>query len=453
MSKQDSNKKADSDVSLGRRQRRLLSETVQIEDELIPVYARPILYMVGIMMVSFVLWAAITELAEVTSAPGEIIPAGQIKLVQHVNGGTISEVRVQERMAVKEGDLLLKLDDGRDLSDLRQIQARLASLKLRAERQQAFVSKVEPDFSEFAVDYPVLVDVQRQQLANQISVRDSTLEVLRRQISQRKSRLAQLRESLVSAVEHTRLTSEMLTMRQKMAEKRLVTRITLLETQRAAVTAQGEEERIRKEIDLINQELAEAKSRFFETRNQLLQGPLDQLDLLKAEIAETEEELKKISSRLGDLWVKSPADGLVFNLEVTNKGQVVQPGSVLMQIVPADVALDAEVRIPPEDIGYVQVGQEVNVKVTSYDFSRYGFAKGKLERVSAFSALDEQNKPYFKGWVKLEKTYMGADDDTKLYPLLPGMTVTAEILTGYKTLLVYLSDPVTKAFAQGFRER
>lgn len=451
MSAKKVKKQNDSDVTLGKRQRRLLSETVQIEDELIPSYTRPVLYLVASMLILFTIWSYMTELAEVTSAPGEIIPSGQIKVVQHLNGGTISELLVQERMPVKAGDVLVKLEDEKDLSDLRQIRSRLASLKLRAERQQAFVSGREPDFSGFEVDYPVMVDVQRQQLKNQILVQNSTLDVLQKQISQRQSRLEQLEESLQSALKQRDLTAEMFSMREKMAEKRLVTRITLLETQRAAVTAQGEVDRIRKEINLINQELAEAKSRLFETRNQIMETPLNQIDSLKAEIAETEEEAGRIEQRLRDLWIRSPADGLVFNLEVNTRGQVIQPGAVLMQIVPEDVELEAEVRIPPEEIGYVSLGQEVNVKVTSYDFSRYGYATGKLNRVSAFSALDEQGNPYFKGWVALDKTYMGTEEQR--YPLLPGMTVTADILTGYKTLMAYLSDPITKALAQGFRER
>jgi len=451
MSKQKNENNTGSDVSLGRRQRRLLSETVQIEDELIPVYARPILYMVTIMLISFSAWAAFTELAEVTSAPGEIIPSGQVKVVQHLTGGPISEIIAQERMSVKEGDVLIKLDDKDTLSDLRQIDSRLASLKLRVNRQEAFVSGEEPDFSAFERDYPVMVEAQYQQFSNQVSVRNSTLDVLDRQIRQRESRLGQLQESLQSAIKHRDLTSEMLTMRQSMAEKRLITRITLLETQRAAVTAKGEEERIRSEINLISQELAEAQSRYYETRSQLLQGPLDQLDTLKSEISETEEEAGRIKERLANLWVKSPADGLIFNLEVNNKGQVVQPGAVLMQVVPKDVELEAEIRIPPEDIGYVEVGHKVNIKVTSYDFARYGYATGELVRVSAFSALDAGDKLYFKGWVKLDKTYMGENEQR--YPLLPGMTVTAEIITGNKTLMDYLAGPITKALSTGFQER
>ncbi len=440
-----------SEITMGARQRRLLSETIHVEDELIPTYAKPVLYLVILMVIAFVVWAAVTKLAEVTSAPGEVIPSGQIKVVQHLSGGTISEVMVEERMAVKEGDILLKLDDSRVLSDLRQIEGRLASLRLRAERQEAFVMGREPDFSDFESRYPSMVMVQRQQLQNQISVRESTLDVLRQQTRQRQSRLDQLAKSLDSAQQHRELTEEMLEMRRGMAKKRLITRITLLETERAAVSARGEEERIIKEMNLIRQELAEANSRYYETQNQILQEPLDQIDQLKAQIAETEEELSKVKSRLEELWVRAPATGLVFNLEVNNAGQVIQPGSVLMQIVPDNVQLQAEVRISPDDIGYVQPGQNVNLKVSSYDFSRFGYATGKLERVSAFSTLDEQGQPFFKGWVSLDKNYLGGQQGR--LPLMPGMVVSAEILTGEKTLLAYLADPITKGLSSSFDER
>lgn len=451
MRRNEMQKAHSSDVTMGVRQRRLLSETVRIEDELIPAYTKPISYLVLVMLMLFVAWASITELSEVTSAPGEIVPVGQIKVVQHLNGGTVTEVLVKERQHVNEGDLLLKLDDGRTLSDLRQVTSRLASLKLRAERQTAFILNKTPDFSVFETSEPAMVEVQYQQLANQIKLRDSTLAVLEQQIQQRESRLAQLKESLISASKHQDLTAEVFSMRQQMAAKRLITRVTLIEAERAALTAQGEVERITQEISYTQKELSEANSRFFETRNQLLRDPLNQLDRLKSDIAETEEELLRIQRNAKDLFVRAPADGLVFNLAVLNKGQVIQPGSVVLQIVPANVELDAEVRISPDDIGFVRLGQEVNVKVSSYDFSRFGYATGKLDRISAFSSLDNANQPYFKGWVKLDKNFLGSD--AQRYPLIPGMTVTAEVLTGYKTLLAYLSDPITKGLANGFRER
>lgn len=438
-------------AKLGSRQRRLLSETVQIEDELIPLYTRPILFIVATMLVSFIAWASITELAEVTSAPGEIIPSGQIKVVQHLDGGVVSEINVRERMLVKAGDVLLKVDGGQAKSDLRQMEVRLASLQMRSERQAAFISGREPDFSAYQENYLSLVALQAQNYRNQIQSRDSTLEILSSQISQREERLDQLQKSLESAEEEKKLTSEMLSLRQKLADKKLIKRIVLLETRRSAVTASGEVERITKEIELVNQELEETRSRYLDTNNQLFRNSLNALDQLKAEIAEVEEEIGQLRKRVGRYLVRASSSGLVFNLQVHTNGQVIQPGAVLMQIVPADVALEAEIRVLPKDIGYVHVGQDVNVKVSSYEYSRFGFATGKLKRISAFSIIDERGEPYFRAWVQLDQPYVG--DVPGKYPLQPGMAVSAEILTGYKTLLTYLSAPIVNAISKGFRER
>lgn len=453
MSNQDKKikKEAKQKASLGLRQRRLLSETIQVEDELIPYYVKPLLYLVVCMLVAFFTWAAFTQLSEVTFAPGEIMPTGKIKLVQHLNGGIISEILVEEGDLVKEGDLLVKLDDTRLLADLHQLEGRLASLTLRAERQDSFITGRQPEFNNFENDYSTMVLAQKQLLNNQIKTRDLTLTVLNRQIQQRIAKLEQLNYSLKSAREQLKLSEAMLAMHQNMATKRLITRVALLETERAAVTARGEEERIIKEINVVEQELAEYQTRFYENQNQLLQEPLEQLGQIEAEMAETQQELIKVKSLLEELYVRAPTSGVVFNLSINNIQQVVQPGGLLMEIVPSDVELLAEVRVSPDDVGYLVLGQQVNVKVSSYDFTRYGYADGVLSKVSAFSTLDEAGQPYFKAWVDLSKNYLGSP--TNQYPLMPGMVISADILTGKKTLLAYLIDPITKGLSKSLTER
>jgi multidrug efflux pump subunit AcrA (membrane-fusion protein) len=109
------------------------------------------------------------------------------------------------------------------------------------------------------------------------------------------------------------------------------------------------------------------------------------------------------------------------------------------------------VRINTRDIAYVQEGQAVEVRVSAYDFSRYGTAKGVLHRISATSVVDAQGQPYFKGWVGLKDPYVG--DVPGRYPIRPGMGVEAEILTGEKSLIAYLIKPVVRALESGFRER
>jgi membrane fusion protein, adhesin transport system len=437
--------------SMARRQRRLLSETAQIEDELLPGYTRWVLYAVLGILVLFLIWASLTRLPEVANGFGEIVPTDRISLVQHLHGGIISEIMVEERQKVQENDVLLKLDDRQATAELRRLESRLAALLLQAERQEAFTQGREPDFTPHELDHPDLVFAQRQALNNQRAVKSSSLEILERQIDQRKSKLEQLAQGLAGAVEHTRLTGGVLQMRKEMLAERLVTRTTYVEAERAYVSARSEEARLRQEITQTRQELAEAQARLTDMKEQLSREPFEQLGRLKSEIAETQEELEKARKVVEDLWVKAPVSGLVFALAMQNRGQVIQPGAVLMKIVPSDAELEAEVRLSPRDVGYVRVGQNVQVKVTSYDYSRFGYVPGRLSRVSAFSSLDEQSQPHFKAWVRLEQPYI--EQGQQRYPLLPGMTVNADVVTGEKTLMAYLIDPIIRAFSESFRER
>jgi HlyD family type I secretion membrane fusion protein len=130
---------------------------------------------------------------------------------------------------------------------------------------------------------------------------------------------------------------------------------------------------------------------------------------------------------------------------------VLLPGATLMQIVPDNIQFEATIKISPRDIAYIKIGQPVELRVTSYDFSRYGFSRGKLKRISASSLQGEGGETYYRGWVELEQPYVG--NTPGRYPLQPGMSVEAAIVTGQKSLLSYLTKPITSALSSSFRER
>ena len=209
--------------------------------------------------------------------------------------------------------------------------------------------------------------------------------------------------------------------------------------------------RITEEIGVTENELAESVNRRTDTLNQSRRDALAELGSIRAEIAEVEETLQRLLARVNRLEVRAPIRGHVLDVKVQNIGQVVQPGALLMQVVSDNAVLEAEVRISPRDIGFVRVGQPVNLRVTSYDYSRFGFVKGRLKRVSASSLLDESKNAYYQGLIELETHYVGQDPGRNL--LQPGMNVEAEILTGEKTLLVYLVKPLIDVVSMSFHER
>lgn len=438
-------------IQMGGRKRRLLSEAVQVEEELVPPIVRPVLIVAAILVLGFVFWSSRVRLAEVARAPGEIIPAGQNKVVQHLNGGIVAEIPVSEFDLVKQGQVLLRMDGSQAIAELKQIEARLIALKLRAERLEAFSTDRKPNFDELANGRTDLVADQMEIYKTQLSARDSALSVLSHQVSQRQKRIEQLNSALATAREHQTLTGELTSMREGLVERNLITRSVMLETKRAKVTATGEVDRINEEISVSGQELAETRSRYADTLNQLKREALAEMGTVRAEIAEMEEGRQRLQDKVSRLEVKSPANGYVQDIKVQTMGQVVQPGALLMQIVPDDAPLEAMIRIAPSDIGYTKVGQEVEVRVSTYDYARFGTAKGTLKRISASSVVGEDKQPYYRGWVALAGPYVGHDPGRN--PIKAGMGVEAEILTGNKTLLEYLAKPVVSAMTYSFRER
>jgi HlyD family type I secretion membrane fusion protein len=182
------------------------------------------------------------------------------------------------------------------------------------------------------------------------------------------------------------------------------------------------------------------------------QDAVGELGTVTAELAQVNEALARATDQVTRLEVTAPVSGFIQNLQVRNPGTVIPAGGVLMEVVPVDDELMVEARISTRDVGHVAPGQPVTVKVSSFDFVRYGAVDGVLQTISATTYIDEQTgQPYYKGMVSLAQPHLGEDPDANR--ILPGMTVQADIVTGEKTLLEYILKPIYVSLAHAFRER
>lgn len=443
--------KAAGQPALGARERRLLSETSHIEEELVPTFVRPILLIVSALLIFFLIWAAIAQMKEVARAPGEIIPNGSLKVVQHLDGGIVAQIPVEERTLVEPGQVVIRLDGAQARAELMQMQSRLDALKLRAERLNSFAQERKADFDTVVDNLNPLIPGQQQILQTQLAARSSTMAILDHQIDQRKQRVQQLSQLLKVATEQLAITSELTEMRESLASRRLINRTVLLETRRAKIAASGEVSRITEEIGIVKQELAEIQSRRADTINQLRRDAMTEYGGVRSEMAEVTEQVKQLQDKVYRLDIRSPIRGWVHDLRAKTIGQVIQPGAMIMQIVSDKIVVEAEVQINSRDIGFVKVGQPVNLRVTTFDYARFGIGKGFLKRISASSVAGPDGRLHYKGLVELTNQYVGTVPAD--HPMQPGMTVEAEILTGEKTLLQYLTKPMIDVVSRSFYER
>lgn len=433
------------------RQRRLLTEPALYEEDSLPGFVRLALLAVAALVGLFMLWSAMVHIDEVAMAPGQIVPSGAVKVVQHLEGGIVAEVLVTEGAMVRPGETVLRMDPTQALGELRQMKARRAGLLIRSERLRAVAEDREPDFARYRDDYPGLVADQRRAWSSQADSQHSARVVVDKQSDQREKELRQLRAALDIARQHFDLASQELAIREKGVEHGIVSMQTVLETRRALVTAEGEVRRLEEQVRLGEDALSETLTRRANLGDTQREDALGELATVSAETAQVENALARLEDRVRRLEVVAPTAGIVQDLKVRTAGEVVQPGALLMKVVPRDDVLEAEVRISTRDIGHVAAGEPVKLKVSTYEFTRYGAIPGELVRISPTTFLDEQGKPYYRGVVRLERSYMGPGANE--HPIQPGMNVDADIVTGTKTLLQYLLKPIHLAFRAAFHER
>jgi adhesin transport system membrane fusion protein len=178
---------------------------------------------------------------------------------------------------------------------------------------------------------------------------------------------------------------------------------------------------------------------------------------LAGQIAVFDETIKSAEDRVRRTELRSPVYGIVNKINVTTVGAVVQPGANLMDIVPLDDTLLVEGRLRPQDIAFIRPGQDAVVKLTAYDSSVFGSLKGKVERISADTIIDDRSKTgdkpesFYRVMVRTDKNYLGTQENP--LPIIPGMVATVEVLTGKKSVLDYLVKPARMLADEAFRER
>lgn len=224
-----------------------------------------------------------------------------------------------------------------------------------------------------------------------------------------------------------------------------------MELKEELIAVRGQKTELQQQQAQAKAALEEFKEKHLSLATNQRDQAMQQLEQAQTELQQNRKLLAKQNERLARLTIRASTRGIVKGLMVNTVGGVVQPGQVLMEIVPLDRPLAVEVRIAPKDVGHLFVGDDVNIKVSSYDFSRYGTIPGVLTSLSATTFVGNDGARYYKGRVQLNKNHMG--DVAGRYLILPGMTIMADIITGKRSVLAYLFKPIQTSLESAFQER
>jgi adhesin transport system membrane fusion protein len=279
----------------------------------------------------------------------------------------------------------------------------------------------------------------------------STIDVLKRQAEQRRQELVEKQARQQQLSRSFELSNQELQMSEPLLAAGVMSEVEILRLKRTVNDLRGEMEsnrlaipRIRSSIDEVQQKINEAVTRFESEAAR-------ELSEVRAEMERTEESVSALKDRVTRTNVRSPMKGTIKRLMINTIGGVIQPGMDLVEIVPLEDNLLIEAQIRPADIAFLRPGQEAIIKFTAYDFSIYGGLNAKLVRISADTITNEEDESFYLIYLRTEQNFIKSSMGE--LGIIPGMTVTVDILTGEKTVLDYLLKPILKAKNEALRER
>jgi len=367
----------------------------------------------ALAVAGFLLWAQWAELDQITRANGQVIASARNQVIQVPEGGVLDDLPVREGAPVKRGQLLARFDKTKAEAGYLESAAKAAALKGSVARLHAEVFGGEPKFPPELAQYPEF-------RANQLALFN------RRQ--------AAVREEVAALEQSLALVKAELDMNMPLLNTGDVSRAEILKLQRQIADIQGQ---------ITNR------------RNKYLQDSQTELGKAQEDLAGVLQIVAQRKEQLGFTEVRSPMDGIVRNVRLTTLGGVARPGEEIMQIVPVDDDLIVEAKVKPADIAFVKPGLPATVKLDAYDYTIYGVLEGVVSYISA-DTLNEDvrgtDQPYYRVQIKTSgKDLVGRNNERIL--IQPGMTAMVEIKTGRKTVLRYLTKPITKTLAESMGER
>ena len=415
-----------------------------------PLRARMLLRTIGIVIALFIMWAAVAQLDEVTRGEGKVIPSRQVQILQSIDGGLVSEILVREGDVVQANQLLIKIDETRFVSSVKENRAQYLGLVARAARLKA-MSDGKPFVPppEVMKEAPEVVDQEFQLYEAKRAEMNAAVAIAKQQLAQRQQELNEAQAKRAQASQGYELTSKELAVTKPLINSGAVSEVELLRLERDVSRYRGERDMASAQITRVQAAINEAQRKIEEVELNFRNDAGKELSETNAKLSSLSEGSVALSDRVKQSSIRSPVKGTVKRLLVNTVGGVVQPGKDMIEIVPLEDALLLEARVLPRDIAFLHPGQPAIVKFTAYDFSIYGGLDGTLEHIGADTVTDDKGNAFYTVRVRTNKPGFG---DANL-PIIPGMVAEVDIITGKKSVLAYLLKPVLRAKNVAMTER
>ena len=438
-------------------------------------FGRAIAATIAALFVLALIWAIFGHVDIVASASGKVVPSGRVKLIQPFETGVVRAIHVHDGQSVKAGDVLIELDPTMTAAEQEHIKSDLVAAQLEIARLRAALS--DSDNPQVAFQPPAgassdLIAMQRQFLTRQTDEYRAKLSSLDRQRAQKEAERDTIAATISKLEADEPIIRQRVDIRKTLADRELGSKLTYLEilqllteNQKDTAIQQSRLQEANAALAAVIQTRAQAVAEFHRT----LFGDLAEAERKAAGLG---GDLVRAEQRTKLQILTAPVDGVVQQLSVHTVGGVVTPAEQLAVVVPSDAALEVEAMISNRDIGFVHVGQDAQIKIDTFNFTRYGLLHGRILDVSqdaivrdappskardrtadpgSTSSEPKDEQLSYVARVSLGRTQMPVED--AFAKLSPGMAVTVEVRTGSRRIISYLLSPLLKYQQEALRER
>lgn len=422
-----------------------------------PVHPAPRITLWLIMAFALIalLWIIFGRIDVVATAAGKIIPNDRTKLIQPMETAVVKAIHVRDGETVQPGQVLIELDATVTAADTERLRSEALTARLEALRAQALLSALA-NGKPPRLDAPAGADAARllaeqSQASGQFQEYQARQLQLQAEIARRRAELAATQEQVIKLEQTAPIARKRAEDYQRLVRENFISRHGYMEREQARIEQEQDLALSRAKVTEIHAALAQAQQQqatlTAETRRQLL----DQRNLATQKAASLEQELLKAEQRGRLMHLTAPVAGTVQQLAVHTVGGVVTPAQPLMVIVPRDNVLEVEAMLPNKDIGFVNPGQDAEVKVETFPFTKYGTLHGRITQVSSDAIQDEKLGLIYSTRVKMDKDTLQVENKT--VRLTPGMAVTVEVKTGTRRVIEYFLSPLMQVSSESLRER
>jgi len=421
------------------------------------------------------IWAWAGTIDIVASAPGKIVPSGRTKVIQPFETGVVRSIQVQDGQAVKAGDVLIELDPTVNAAERDHLHNDLLAEQLNIARLNAALAGGDDPTANFTPPVnanPALVGAQRQLLQNQVTEYRAKIAALARQQAQKEAEQGTIAATIHKLETTIPVIQQRVDIRKTLMDKELGSKLTYFEILQQLVEQQ-------EDLGVHKSHLREAEAAAAAIRETRGQAEAEYRHTLSDELAKAEQkangltqDLIKAEQKTRLQLLTAPVDGVVQQLAIHTVGGIVTPAQSLLVIVPSDSRMEIEAMVSNRDIGFVHAGQDTEIKIDTFNFTRYGLLHGQVLSVSQDAVIRDRKQDRsddrglgtqngtsepqgqelnYTARISLDRTQMQVDD--RVVHLSPGMAATVEIKTGSRTMLSYLLSPLLRYRQETLRER